>query len=123
MPRGRNWRRNSLNYAGRRRFKICWRIRCARPAPRSRLRSSSCAGPRETGSHFVVTKPLAPIVVLERIIWIAREGRGFLLSDDYVGPDRRFARKDPPKNHPRRRREDMEAIRNMRSQRAPILLA
>jgi DNA-binding response OmpR family regulator len=72
-------------------------------------RASDVAKARDCGSHFIVTKPLAPIVVLERIIWIAREGRGFLLSDGYVGPDRRFARKEPPKNNPRRRREDIEA--------------
>ena len=64
---------------------------------------------RDCGGHFIVTKPLAPIVVLERIIWIAREGRAFLLSDEYVGPDRRFGKKEPPLNHPRRRREDAEA--------------
>jgi DNA-binding response OmpR family regulator len=72
-------------------------------------RASDVAKARDCGSHFIVTKPLAPIVVLERIIWIAREGRGFLLSDDYVGPDRRIVRKEALKDHPRRRREDAEA--------------
>lgn len=68
-------------------------------------RASDVANARDCGGHFIVAKPLAPIVVLERIIWIAREGRAFLLSQSYVGPDRRSG-KNPPRNHPRRRRDD-----------------
>ena len=70
-------------------------------------RASDVASARDCGSHFIVTKPLAPIVVLERIIWIAREGRAFLLSDGYIGPDRRFVRAEVPKDHPRRRFDDV----------------
>jgi DNA-binding response OmpR family regulator len=66
---------------------------------------------RDCGSHFIVAKPLAPIVVLERIIWIAKEGRAFVLSDEYVGPDRRFAKGIPEGEHPRRRREDQIELR------------
>jgi DNA-binding response OmpR family regulator len=69
-------------------------------------KASDVASARDCGSHFIVAKPLAPIVVLERIIWIAKEGRAFVLSDEYVGPDRRFAKNDPKGDHPRRRRED-----------------
>lgn len=69
-------------------------------------RASDVASARDCGSHFIVTKPLAPIVVLERIIWIAREGRAFLLSDGYVGPDRRFGRQEVKADHPRRRLDD-----------------
>jgi CheY-like chemotaxis protein len=70
-------------------------------------RMSDVASARDCGSHFIVTKPLAPIVVLERIIWIAREGRAFLLSDNYVGPDRRFTKPDAERDdHPRRRHDD-----------------
>jgi len=69
-------------------------------------KASDVASARDCGSHFIVAKPLAPIVVLERIIWIAKEGRAFVLSDEYVGPDRRFAKNDPKSDHPRRRRED-----------------
>jgi DNA-binding response OmpR family regulator len=69
-------------------------------------RASDVAAARDCGGHFIVTKPLAPLVVLERIVWISREGRAFLLSDSYIGPDRRFTKKDPPQDHPRRRRED-----------------
>jgi CheY-like chemotaxis protein len=69
-------------------------------------RTSDVTSARDCGSHFIVTKPLAPIVVLERIIWIAREGRAFLFSDGYVGPDRRFGRQEVKTDHPRRRRDD-----------------
>jgi DNA-binding response OmpR family regulator len=69
-------------------------------------KASDVANARDCGSHFIVAKPLAPIVVLERIIWIAKEGRAFVLSDEYVGPDRRFAKGNPEGEHPLRRRED-----------------
>jgi DNA-binding response OmpR family regulator len=69
-------------------------------------KASDVATARDCGSHFIVAKPLAPIVVLERIIWIAKEGRAFVLSDEYVGPDRRFAKSEPGDDHPHRRRED-----------------
>ncbi|MEO6339969.1 MAG: response regulator [Caulobacteraceae bacterium] len=61
---------------------------------------------RDCGAHFALKKPLSPIAVLERIIWISREGRMFLLSDTYVGPDRRF-KDDGAPNGGGRRREDL----------------
>lgn len=60
---------------------------------------------RDCGSHLIVKKPIAPIVLLERIIWVSKEGRPFLFSGDYVGPDRRFRDQRPP-NGVGRRRED-----------------
>jgi DNA-binding response OmpR family regulator len=71
-------------------------------------RASDVTKARDCGGHIMVTKPFAPIVVLERIIWIAREGRAFLQSETYTGPDRRIAKNEPPADHPRRRREDAE---------------
>ena len=75
-------------------------------------KASDVANARDCGSHFIVAKPLAPIVVLERIIWIAKEGRAFVLSDEYVGPDRRFAKSGAIADHPRRRREDQIALQD-----------
>src|SRR5580658_623241 len=69
-------------------------------------RISDVTNARNCGSHFILAKPLAPIVVLERVIWIAREGRAFVLSDNYIGPDRRFAKPDADGDHPRRRHDD-----------------
>jgi DNA-binding response OmpR family regulator len=63
---------------------------------------------RDCGSHIMVKKPIAPIVLLERIIWVGREARPFLFSGSYVGPDRRFRDIGPPKGVAGRRREDNE---------------
>jgi DNA-binding NarL/FixJ family response regulator len=60
---------------------------------------------RDCGAHFTLKKPLAPITLLERIIWAAKASRVFLMSDLYVGPDRRF-RTDPPPGGVGRRYED-----------------
>jgi DNA-binding response OmpR family regulator len=62
---------------------------------------------RDCGGHIIVKKPIAPIVMLERIVWVAREGRPFLFSGSYVGPDRRF-RDDGPPDGVGRRREDQQ---------------
>jgi len=63
---------------------------------------------RDCGGHIMVKKPIAPQVMLERIIWVSKEGRPFLYSDEYVGPDRRF-RDDGPPGEVGRRREDKAA--------------
>lgn len=68
--------------------------------------ATDVARARDCGSHIIIKKPFAPIVMLERIIWVAKEGRPFLFSGDYVGPDRRF-RDDGPPNGVGRRREDL----------------
>ena len=57
-------------------------------------------------------------MVLERILWIAKATRAFMLSDGYVGPDRRFGRDDDKPNHPRNRRDDAPAEPDQR-QSAP----
>ena len=62
---------------------------------------------RDCGAHFVMTKPLTPITVLERVLWIAREGRRFVESDTYMGPDRRFKNEGVPAGQVGRRRDDL----------------
>jgi CheY-like chemotaxis protein len=62
---------------------------------------------RDCGSHFVVSKPLSPVVLLERILWVAKEGRAFVQSNGFIGPDRRFGREDARKERrPRRQNDD-----------------
>lgn len=61
---------------------------------------------RDCGGHFIIKKPIAPIVLLERIIWVSRGSRSFLFTGTYVGPDRRF-RDDGPPDGVGRRREDL----------------
>jgi len=64
---------------------------------------------RDCGAHIIVKKPFPPITVLERIIWSSKEGRKFLFSDTYVGPDRRFRNIGPPNGEKGRRRDDFSA--------------
>lgn len=61
----------------------------------SHVRRSKVADVRDCGANFLVTKPFSPAVVLERIIWVARDNRAFLEAADYSGPDRRFAAATP----------------------------
>jgi CheY-like chemotaxis protein len=63
---------------------------------------------RDCGAHYIVKKPLTPVVMLERILWIARESRPFIECDAYVGPDRRHKNEGPPDGKPRRR-DDLPA--------------
>jgi len=51
---------------------------------------------RDAGANLVVKKPIAPAVLLARIVWLARTSREFVTSASYCGPDRRFRRGPPP---------------------------
>lgn len=64
---------------------------------------------RNTGANFVVTKPLSPTILLQRILWIARDKRPFVEVGDYIGPDRRFKFEGPPPGSDGRRSGDLNA--------------
>jgi CheY-like chemotaxis protein len=49
---------------------------------------------RDSGANFLIGKPISPKVLLERILWVAREKRQFLETDSFVGSDRRAAIED-----------------------------
>ena len=70
--------------------------------------SNAVARARDCGAHFVMAKPLTPIAVLERILWIAKEGRRFVECDTYLGPDRRFKNDGVPAGMTGRRRDDLQ---------------
>lgn len=70
--------------------------------------TASVAKARDCGAHFILRKPLTPIAVLERIVWIGREGRHFVECDTYAGPDRRFKNQGIPGGGKGRRRDDLE---------------
>lgn len=72
--------------------------------PQSRVRMA-----RDTGANFVILKPIAPSVLLSRIMWLANEKRGFIESKRYVGPDRRFKFEGLPSGTTGRRSTDLEA--------------
>jgi len=60
---------------------------------------------RDCGSNFVVAKPLAPAVLMQRILWVAAADRPFIESDNYTGPDRRFKHQGMPADAPQGRRK------------------
>lgn len=59
------------------------------------VRRSLIAAVRDSGVNYLVTKPFSASMILERIIWVSREGREFLETGDYKGPDRRTAEPEP----------------------------
>ena len=62
---------------------------------------------RDCGANFIVAKPLTPKVMIDRVIWVARENRAFIECDTYLGPDRRFHSIGPPPNTEGRRADDL----------------
>lgn len=62
---------------------------------------------RDAGANFVVAKPLAPDTLLQRIEWVARETRQFVVAPNYAGPDRRFKNEGPPVGTHGRRADDL----------------
>lgn len=72
------------------------------------VRLSQVVRARDCGANFVVTKPISPRVLLDRIAWLGRETRGFIaVEDGYVGPDRRFKSFGPPPGVEGRRKDDL----------------
>lgn len=57
---------------------------------------------RDCGANFIITKPFSAAGLLERIVWVARDGRPFLEVGEYFGPDRRFRDAEPPPGKERR---------------------
>lgn len=64
---------------------------------------------RDAGANLVIRKPIAPATLLSRIVWLARNTRQFVASDNYSGPDRRF-RKGPLPEHVSERRAEALAL-------------
>lgn len=62
---------------------------------------------RDCGASFVVTKPLTPAVLLQRILWLGADEREFVECETYVGPDRRVRNFGPPIGIPGRRSGDL----------------
>jgi CheY-like chemotaxis protein len=59
------------------------------------IRRSMVAKGRDCGANFIITKPFSAASLLERIVWVARDGRPFLEVGEYFGPDRRFRDTEP----------------------------
>lgn len=83
------------------------------------VRRSKVSEARDCGANFLITKPFSAGVLLERIVWVARDARPFLEVGDYFGPDRRF-RSEPWEGLERRseeiRKAEFEAQRRASSE-------
>ena len=69
--------------------------------------SSQVLKSRDCGASFVVTKPLTPSVLLQRILWLGVDERSFIECESYCGPDRRVRNFGPPVGIPGRRSGDL----------------
>lgn len=63
---------------------------------------------RDSGANFIVSKPLSPAILLDRILWMSREKRPYIETDNYVGPDRRWHDKPLADGVQGRRQKDRE---------------
>lgn len=72
------------------------------------VRRSKVSEARDCGANFLITKPFSAGVLLERIVWVARDTRPYLEVGDYFGPDRRF-RSEPWEGLERRSEEIRKA--------------
>jgi len=64
---------------------------------------------RDCGANFIVAKPITPKVMFDRVTWLAREERQFVVCDSYAGPDRRHKTFGPPVGTKGRRHDDLSA--------------
>lgn len=72
-------------------------------------RASQVFRGRDAGASFVVAKPAAPMVMMQRIIWLMNDQRKFVTSPGYCGPDRRVKALGPPVGMKGRRHDDLSA--------------
>lgn len=70
--------------------------------------SSRVGAGRDCGANFFIAKPVSPQVIMDRLLWVARDKRQYLEADSYVGPDRRFHADGVPSGVPGRRRGDVQ---------------
>ena len=70
-------------------------------------RAKNVARGRDCGGNFIIVKPISPSILLQRVIWVAKENRQFVECESYVGPDRRFKNAGPPPGVKPRRHDDI----------------
>jgi two-component system, chemotaxis family, chemotaxis protein CheY len=56
----------------------------------SDTREATVKSARDVGANMVVSKPMSPASLYDRLAWVAFNPRQFVDSDGYFGPDRRF---------------------------------
>jgi CheY-like chemotaxis protein len=62
---------------------------------------------RDAGASFVIRKPVPPLVMMQRIVWLLNDQRSFVTSPNYYGPDRRVRSVGPPVGMKGRRHDDL----------------
>jgi CheY-like chemotaxis protein len=77
---------------------------------------------RDCGANFILAKPVSVQVMLERVLWVARDGRTFIDTGKYLGPDRRFRSLDPS-DGVMRRRDDLKPDKASGSEEEPLAAA
>lgn len=62
---------------------------------------------RDDGVNFTIAKPVSPVTLLERMLWVAQSNRMFISDPGYSGPDRRFRTVPLPDGMAERRNADL----------------
>jgi two-component system, chemotaxis family, chemotaxis protein CheY len=65
---------------------------------------------RDAGANMVITKPISPASLYDRLAWIAFNPRKFVDTATYFGPDRRFKIKGNPGGVGRRKGDNDTAV-------------
>lgn len=73
------------------------------------VRESQVAAGRDCGANYIIAKPVSPQTLLERIFYITKDPRPFVIGDTYAGPDRRWKHQGPPGATEGRRKDDLPA--------------
>lgn len=68
---------------------------------------------RDAGANIIVKKPIAPVVLLSRIEWLARSAREFVSTPTYCGPDRRYQHLPLPEGLDERRSDTIALTANL----------
>jgi len=74
------------------------------------VRRSRVTEARDCGANFLITKPFSATSLLQRIVWTAKDGRSFIETADYFGPDRRFRDEPPPESTGERRADRLRVL-------------
>ncbi|HYE43259.1 MAG TPA: response regulator [Caulobacteraceae bacterium] len=82
-------------------------------------RQKQVAAARDCGANFVVAKPMSAQTLLERVVWVAKDGRPFVEVGGYLGPDRRFKEVEAEAKRGRRRHDGRTAEADPASQAEP----
>lgn len=73
-------------------------------------RESTVKRARDVGANMVITKPLSPMSLYDRLAWIAFNPRPFVDTANYFGPDRRFKIEGYPNGIGRRKGDNVVEV-------------